>query len=464
MPDSTEGRENVSPKQAPALVRIEVRDLFGYLSYDVGEGAAKASDVLILYGENGSGKTTLLRLLFYVLSPVDRHGHKTVVSRTVFSRFSVFFDNGLEVTASRAPGSQVGPFAMSINSGSELIHQYQFEPDNEGAIRPERDPTKQKEYSQFLGALKSVGIALYFLKDDRSIEGTLFDDRYDDEDEEDIHLRRRQKVRGFTLTIRAVNAALGRASQWIRTQAFRASTRGESNTYGVYLEIVRRVVAPRKGEGAKRARTVANALRRLREIAKRSERLASFGLIPKVDVSEMALLIRKNKKGQFALVGQVVWPYIEAMTARFNALERLASALEKFLLYLNKFFRGKRIVFDLRRGFLIHADRGEILAAENLSSGERHLLLLFCNVLVAEEQPSLFIIDEPELSLNVRWQRLLINALVDCVRQSQVRFVLATHSTEMLAQHRKYVCHLKPLTGIATGSGESDALPSVENA
>jgi ABC-type glutathione transport system ATPase component len=72
-------------------------------------------------------------------------------------------------------------------------------------------------------------------------------------------------------------------------------------------------------------------------------------------------------------------------------------------------------------------------------------LLLFCSVLVAEEQPSLFIIDEPELSLNVRWQRLLINALLDCVKGTQVRFVFATHSVEMLAQHRKIVHKLEPL-------------------
>ena len=78
--------------------------MFGYLSYDISpERKPHPWDVLILYGENGSGKTTLLRLLFYVLSPLDGRGHKTAVARTVFSRFSVYFDNGAEVSALRSP-------------------------------------------------------------------------------------------------------------------------------------------------------------------------------------------------------------------------------------------------------------------------------------------------------------------------------------------------------------------------
>ena len=354
---------------------------------------------------------------------------------------------------------------MTVTSASGLSRKFEFQPDNEGSVRPETDPIRQRQYKDFLHALADIGSTLFFLKDDRSMESTFFDDRY----EFDVHqflvqTPRRPRLDAATITIEALRIAVTRASHWIRTQGFHAATRGETDTYKIYLGIVRRVAGQTaRKEEIKKLGTLANARRKLKEIAKRTDRFASLGLIPRVDVTEMSQLISKTKTQVSTVLEQIVWPYIETMTARFDALERIGSALEKFLFYLNKFFRDKRIQFDLREGLVIYSTRGERLQPEMLSSGERHLLLLFCNVLVAEEQPSLFIIDEPELSLNVRWQRLLINALIDCVKLSQVRFVLATHSTEMLAQYRQFVQQLKPLPVAESNVGAIEIFQSVES-
>jgi energy-coupling factor transporter ATP-binding protein EcfA2 len=78
-----------------------------------------------------------------------------------------------------------------------------------------------------------------------------------------------------------------------------------------------------------------------------------------------------------------------------------------------------------------------------LSSGEKQLLLLLCDTIAAREQPSIFIIDEPEISLNVKWQRRLITLLQDCIKGSRVQFFLATHSLELLTGHKEFVVKLK---------------------
>ncbi|HWM25446.1 MAG TPA: AAA family ATPase [Chthoniobacterales bacterium] len=430
---------------SPSIVGVEVRNLFGYLSYDIGaRRSTKAADILLLYGDNGSGKTSILRLLFYLLSPVNGRGHKTAVARIAFSRFSVFFDTGIEVSAVRPEGQSNGSFQMTISVGSRVLHQFSFEADSEGSVRV-ASVKQEEELIAFFEALAGLGIALFFLKDDRSIESTLFDDKRDDDE---TVLREMKVVRRATSTstLKAVRVAVNRAAMWVRTQAFRASNRGDTNTYNVYLEIIRRITTtPPKGKGRKRGKGTGNLVKKLREVARRSEELSSLGLIPRVDVAEMSALLRRIKSDRAAIVEQIVLPYIDAMTARFDALKPVATALEKFLFYLNRFYQNKRVVFDLQSGFRIQSPLEQVLTPGMLSSGERHLLLLFCNVLIAEEHPSLFIIDEPELSLNVRWQRLLINALVDCVRGTQVRFVFATHSVEMLAQHRKSVQKLEPI-------------------
>lgn len=77
-----------------------------------------------------------------------------------------------------------------------------------------------------------------------------------------------------------------------------------------------------------------------------------------------------------------------------------------------------------------------------LSSGERQLILLFCYVISASEETAIFIIDEPEISLNVIWQRKLGNTLLEFAKGRNVQFILATHSIELLTGHKENVCKL----------------------
>jgi len=106
------------------------------------------------------------------------------------------------------------------------------------------------------------------------------------------------------------------------------------------------------------------------------------------------------------------------------------------------FYTNKRLEFDIRQGIRIVTDQGQYIGPDLLSSGEKQLLLLFCSVLLAREKPSIFIIDEPEISLNVKWQRQLVGSLLSLVGSTDVQFVLATHSVELLARHRKRVVKL----------------------
>ncbi|MGL4709466.1 MAG: AAA family ATPase [Aeromonas veronii] len=95
--------------------------------------------------------------------------------------------------------------------------------------------------------------------------------------------------------------------------------------------------------------------------------------------------------------------------------------------------------FTLGSGFVIKNRLDAILEPSKLSSGEQQLLLLFCYVLTARDNPSVFMIDEPEISLNVKWQRQLIQSLLDITEKSQIQFIFASHSIELFAQHRRRV-------------------------
>ena len=64
------------------------------------------------------------------------------------------------------------------------------------------------------------------------------------------------------------------------------------------------------------------------------------------------------------------------------------------------------------------------------------------NIHLRNFEATIFIIDEPEISLNVKWQRQLIHALLELTKGSQVQFILATHSMELLSQYMGHVIKL----------------------
>ena len=70
------------------IEKISTRRLFGSYDYELfpSEAADESNRLLILYGDNGTGKTTILRVLFHLISPESRQGHKTTLVHIPLSR------------------------------------------------------------------------------------------------------------------------------------------------------------------------------------------------------------------------------------------------------------------------------------------------------------------------------------------------------------------------------------------
>nr|MCG4642063.1 ATP-binding protein [Bifidobacterium bifidum] len=69
---------------------------------------------------------------------------------------------------------------------------------------------------------------------------------------------------------------------------------------------------------------------------------------------------------------------------------------------------------------------GYFHSINDLSSGERHILSLLCLVLFKGKDRYILIIDEPEISLNVKWQRQLLKLFSDLLPEAQI--IVASHS------------------------------------
>jgi predicted ATPase len=66
------------------------------------------------------------------------------------------------------------------------------------------------------------------------------------------------------------------------------------------------------------------------------------------------------------------------------------------------------------------------ISVQELSSGEKQLLIILLTALVRENQPCIMFMDEPELSLHTDWQRTLIDNIR--ILNEQVQLIIATHA------------------------------------
>ncbi len=76
---------------------------------------------------------------------------------------------------------------------------------------------------------------------------------------------------------------------------------------------------------------------------------------------------------------------------------------------------------------------GGITPFRNLSSGEQQIVSLVVKIIAQAEQRCLFLVDEPEISLHVSWQRVLPRVLSVICRSFSCDILVATHSALLIS-------------------------------
>lgn len=106
-----------------------------------------------------------------------------------------------------------------------------------------------------------------------------------------------------------------------------------------------------------------------------------------------------------------------------------------------RLFIGKEVV--IKEGELrFESGLKNSIKFESLSAGEKQLVTLFVYVKLALDKHSVIIIDEPELSLHLSWQRNFIKALTH--GNKQLQFIISTHSPFVVSNYFNSVLELGP--------------------
>lgn len=425
---------------------IEIKGLFGEYHYSFPRDGQMFGSVVIFYGDNGVGKTTLLKLVFHMLSPAQDGGHRNAIARVPFNKVNIVLNNGKFICAQRPEDPHSLSYEILFGETGKKLQKVSFDLDSGRSSLISKDSAR--EYRQFLS---DINLAVYLLSADREFRSDEWDenDRSHRERNFDDAYRHRaplgEKTSIQTLRHKSLNKAISAANVWIAKKAAAATNEGTDSVNKIYEDVVLGILS---STGSASDDSLGSILiEGIDSITAISEDFSKFGFTPEIKTSKFTESIRSADRTQLETIARVLLPYLSGLEARLTALTDVQKVTESFVGNFKDFFKGKLVSFTVDQGLVFRNAHGKAIEPEYLSSGEQQLLRLFCLTLVSRDRPSIFIIDEPELSLNIKWQRKLIKALTEIADDSEMQFMFATHSIELIAQYQKNVTKLESERG-----------------
>lgn len=122
--------------------------------------------------------------------------------------------------------------------------------------------------------------------------------------------------------------------------------------------------------------------------------------------------------------------------------ERIFQQKEIFLTTINKLFNGrKELKISEKNELQVISKNNDPMSIRDLSSGEKQILILLGETLLQEKKPTLYIADEPELSLHIKWQE----SLTECIKKvnTNAQIIFATHSPDIVGAHSDKIINME---------------------
>lgn len=110
----------------------------------------------------------------------------------------------------------------------------------------------------------------------------------------------------------------------------------------------------------------------------------------------------------------------------------LSKAFVDYEKEVNQYLGGKKEFILSEEGrFFVSSGTREVRLSD-LSSGEKHILSILGKAALSSAEGAVFVADEPELSLHLDWQRMILPSIIKLSPKSQI--IVATHSPSIHAK------------------------------
>lgn len=170
---------------------------------------------------------------------------------------------------------------------------------------------------------------------------------------------------------------------------------------------------------------------KLNDLEIKRKRLSIVGLI---DLKEEPVL--QSISNQEKAIKEVLLVYIDDSNKKLEVYDSLADKIELLMRIINSRFLFKKLSINRNTGFnFVSTKNGQPIDLNKLSSGEQHMLILFYQLLFKYSSQTLLLIDEPEISLHISWQKRFIEDLQQILKLNSMEILIATHSPSIIGKN-----------------------------
>ena len=129
--------------------------------------------------------------------------------------------------------------------------------------------------------------------------------------------------------------------------------------------------------------------------------------------------------------------YFDDFDEKYQIYENFVNQLELFTDIINDKLEFKKIEISREEGIFIEDInvKGKKLSLSQLSSGEKQEIILFYKLIFETPENTLLLIDEPEISLHIAWQKKFMDDLYKIIKFKNLNVIVATHSPQII-NHR----------------------------
>lgn len=171
-----------------------------------------------------------------------------------------------------------------------------------------------------------------------------------------------------------------------------------------------------------------------------------FQKLNKFDLSRIQDLRNLEFKEEFAKALKI---YFDDFDEKYQIYENFVNQLELFTDIINDKLDFKKIEISREEGIFIEdVDvKGKKLSLSQLSSGEKQEIILFYKLIFETPENTLLLIDEPEISLHIAWQKKFMDDLYKIIKFKKLNVIVATHSPQIINNHWENQIDLGELYG-----------------
>lgn len=424
------------------ITKVAVTGLFDL--YDHTIELNETDRITIVHGPNGVGKTVLLKAIAAFF-----RGNYATLNNTPFSTLTIWLDHGERVEISRVQVGSRGSqphfgidVALRGGEGLDLGASYRIE-------LPEEFGRLASAIARNIPGLQQSGPDEFF---DARLGTTLDAEqviwRYADHPATPNAYKRRissiepSEVREFRQRVKVVMIETNRLYKVDFNQleyAAAVQLRDRITDYATQLsERIDQTLADYGRNAQKLDQTFPHRLisarfieldvdalqKSIKDLDDTQRSLSEFGLLEKMAAIPFAddhSLIQGAQLAALTL-------FTRDIKEKIAVLEPLSNRIRLFLSRINSKLKNKQIHISKGTGLVAKDALGNVLPLEHLSSGEQHEIVLAFELVFNIPADALVLIDEPELSLHVTWQRLFLPELINISREVGFDCIVATHS------------------------------------